>query len=146
MKMKWILAFGLACVLLISGCGKGGNAPSSNETSAAASESASQPAATESAPAKVADQSAISKTDAAIVITGSGNGQVGPVTFDKPYYILKAKYDSPEEYAMLQVSYKKMMAGTEVERHVAFVAKGAEVEIVRYAALPSVPELAAVEK
>ena len=126
MKVKWMAVLALVCLVVVSGCGKGGNAPASSETSAAASEPASQPAASESAPAKVAAQSSISKTDTAIVITGSGSGQVGPVTFDKPYYIVKAKFDSPEDFAMLQVSYKKMMGGTEFEKYVATVAKGAE--------------------
>ena len=60
-----------------------------------------------------------------MVFTGSGSGQVGPVTFDQPYYILKAKYDSTDEYAMLQVSYKMIMGGTEVEKNVLFAGKGA---------------------
>jgi hypothetical protein len=129
MKVKWMVALAVACVVLVGGCGKGGNTAAQNEGSATAPEAAtpSAPAATETAPPKGADQSAITNTGSAIVITGSGSGQVGPVTFDQPYYILKAKYDSTDEYAMLQVSYKKMMGGTEVEKNVVFAAKGAEV-------------------
>jgi len=129
MNMKYGLALMMACFLLVGGCGKGGNTAAQNEGSATAPEATapSAPAATETAPAKVADQSSVTNTGAAIVATGSGNGQVGPITFDKPYYILQAKYDSPDEYAMLQVTYKKMMGGTEVEKYVVTAAKGAEV-------------------
>jgi hypothetical protein len=61
------------------------------------------------------------------VIKGSGSGDVGPISFDQPYYIVKVKYESPEEYSMLQVSYKKMMGATEVENDVVIAGKGEEI-------------------
>jgi len=133
MNVKYGVAFVLACVLLASGCGKGGNKTTQGEGSAMAPEATASgaPAATEkeaeTAPAKVADQSAITNTGTSIVVKGSGSGKVGPITFDQPYYILKAKYESTEEYSMLQMSYKKILGGTEVERDVVFAAKGDEV-------------------
>jgi len=133
MKMNWIVALAVACVVLVGGCGKGGSQAPQSEGSVTAPKAtasgtpAAAEAAAETAPAKTADQSAVMNTGTAIVVTGSGSGQVGPITFDQPYYILKAKYDSADEYAMLQVSYKKMMGGTEVEKNVVFVAKGDEV-------------------
>ena len=126
MKAKYGVALMMACFLLVAGCGKGGNTAAKSEGTTAAPEATSQPVA-EAPPAKVADQSAIVNTGTGIVVTGSGNGEVGPVTLDQPYYIVKAKYESPEEYSMLQVTYKKMMGGTEVEKNVVFVAKGAEI-------------------
>jgi hypothetical protein len=129
MKVKWMAVLGVACLVVVGGCGKGGSKATPAEESVKAPEAtaSSAPAATETAPAKVADQSAITNTGTGIVVTGSGNGEVGPVTLDQPYYIVKAKYESPEEYSMLQVTYKKMMGGTEVEKNVVFVAKGAEI-------------------
>ena len=127
MKMKYGVALLMVSFLLVAGCGKGGDKVGQGEGTAAPGATTSAAPAGETAPARVADQSAVSTTETAIVITGSGNGQVGPITFDQPYYILKAKYESPDEYAMLQVNYKKMMGGTEVEKYVVTAAKGAEV-------------------
>jgi hypothetical protein len=118
----------VACIIIVGGCGKGGSQAPSADESAKAPETASSstPAATESAPAKVADQSAVSNTATSIVITGSGNGQVGPITFDQPYYIVKAKYESSGDYSMFQASYKETTGGTEFDHYLATLAKGAE--------------------
>lgn len=126
--MKWFVALTVVCVVLGGGCGKGGNKAPSTDESAKASAAASEPAApaTESAAAKVADQSAVSNTATSIIVTGSGNGQVGPITFDQPYYIVKAKYESSEDYSMFQASYKETMGGTEIDNYLATLAKGAE--------------------
>jgi hypothetical protein len=127
MKMKWMTVLAVACLVVIGGCGKGGSKATQGEESVKTPEAtASSEQATETAPAKVADQSAVSNTATSIVITGSGSGQVGPVTFDQPYYIVKAKYESSEEYSMFQASYKQMMGGTEIDNYLATLAKGAE--------------------
>jgi len=127
MKMKWILALAVACIVLVSGCGKGGSKATQGEESAKTPEataSSEQPA--ETAPAKVADQSAVSNMATSIVITGSGSGRVGPITLDQPYYIVKAKYETADEYSFLQVSYKKMLGDTEMDDFLANVGKGGE--------------------
>lgn len=126
MKTKWMAVLA-ACLVLIVGCGKGGNQSPATDESAKAPEAASEQAApaAESAEAKVANQAAVSTSAGAIVITGSGNGQAGPITLDQPYYIIKAKY-AANEYSMLQVSYKDIRGGTEVEDNVAFVPSGTE--------------------
>ncbi len=69
----------------------------------------------------------VKTTPASIVIQGSGNGNAGPVTLDQPYYIVKAKYQSSEQYSMLQASYKVKLGGTDVEKNLVFVQAGAEV-------------------
>lgn len=120
MKMKWMAVLAAACILAAGGCGKGGNQAAQGDESAKAAEAtqaASESATAESASAKVADQSAVSTTDNAIVITGSGNGRVGPITLDKPYYIVKAKYAS-DDFSMLQLGYKKTVGGSETDDYI----------------------------
>jgi hypothetical protein len=61
-----------------------------------------------------------------ILVQGSGNGNVGPITFDQPYYVVSAKYESPDQFSMLQVSYKEMIGGNEIEKFLATVGPGAQ--------------------
>ncbi len=68
----------------------------------------------------------IKTTENSIIVQGSGNDTVGPITFDQSYYIVKAKYDSTEPYSMLQVSYKKKMMGTEMDSNVLIANPGVE--------------------
>ena len=133
MHLKNSVLLILACALLASGCGKSGNeAPQAEgrgtapEASAAGTLAATE-AATGAGPAQAANRSEITTGDLAIVIKGSGSGDVGPISFDQPYCIVKVKYESPEEYSMLQVSYKKMMGTTEVEKNVVMAGKGDEI-------------------
>ena len=127
MKVKWMAVLALACLVVVGGCGKSGSqAPAGDEgVKSAETPASTNEGSTESAPSKVADQAAVSTNAGAIVITGSGNGQAGPITLDQPYYIIKAKY-AADEYSILQVSYKDMRGGTEVEDSVAFVPSGTE--------------------
>jgi hypothetical protein len=69
----------------------------------------------------------IKTTAGSIIIQGSGSGNAGPVTFDQAYYIVKAKYQSSEQYSMLQATYKVKLGGTDIEKNLAFAAAGAEV-------------------
>ena len=119
MKMKWLAVLAAACILAVVGCGKSGTpAPGAGEeVKAAEAQAPSESATSESAPANVANQSAVSTTEQAIVITGSGNGRVGPITLDKPYYIVKAKYAS-DDFSMLQLGYKKTVGGSEIDDYI----------------------------
>jgi hypothetical protein len=111
----------IALLVVAGGCsGKKQEAASpagGTETSAAA-------AAETAKPEPVAGGAEITKTDTAIIIKGSGSGDVGPVEFDQPCYIVKAKYQSATEYSTLNVIWMNKFEGNEIERPVVFLMAG----------------------
>ncbi len=129
MRMKMVLGLTLAglAAVAMAGCGggKGGatNAAGTKAAPAASSEAAA-PEASETAPAKVADASEVSTAGGVITVKGSGSGTVGPIAFDRPYYVVKVRYDSAEEFSMFEAYYK--LPGSEMEQSLAFVGKGQE--------------------
>lgn len=79
-------------------------------------------------------------SDDSILVEGSGDGQVGPITFDQPYYIVTAKYQSADPYSMLQVMYKRTVSGTEMDDFLVNVGKGGQVMRVFSADKPGTPK------
>lgn len=102
-------AVGIALsMLLLASCAA--SAPSTApQTSVATSQKTAEGSNTSSTPRTGADQGAAPqvKTGAdAITVTGSGNGETGPIVFDKPYYIVTTTNAAAADYGTVSVTVK----------------------------------------
>ncbi len=104
MKHKSPLAtVGIAvCLTVLTACGA--STTTSSSSAPASSTTAGQATTAESTPQASTPQ--VSQGQDSITVSGVGNGEVGPLTLDQPYYIVKTTNASAADYGVLTVTVK----------------------------------------